>query len=195
MREYRWTAVVAAVAGAVAALVALVAYLWPRPGGGAASTPAASTTAGTQRAVIPGGSPANAAHPMRSAASSPPADVVRWHGTVGIDYHGVYLDDTPPSTAVVETGDIAFYSYYLSMDEFSDNGSGPGTLSRWYGSSRPTPQQCSNLIYSHPQTEVGNIHPGVNICVRTAHNRIAYVHIITIYNAVAQLDVTVWELP
>lgn len=181
--EGHWVAV-GAVGTVAGAAIALAAWLWP-------SGNSASAARSTQNGSAP--TSALAGHPPKSWDTSPPADIVRWHGTIGLNVEGSYLDDIPPKGAIDHTGDIAFYSVYQDITEYSNIGQ--GTLSRWYGSSQPTRQQCSDLIDTHPQTDVGNIRSGVDICVRTAQNRIAYVRVLDVNNYVADLDVTVWELP
>jgi hypothetical protein len=129
----------------------------------------------------------------KAAPASPNSapDVVRWHGTIGLNVDGSYLDDLPPKAATAEQGDIAYYSTSNTIDAYSNLLR--GTISRWYGAGAPSRQQCSDLIDTHPSSEITDIHPGVLICVRTAQNRTAYIRVLDQHDDVADLYVTVWE--
>ncbi|MFB9235424.1 hypothetical protein ACFFWC_07705 [Plantactinospora siamensis] len=152
----------------------------------AAAPPDSSTPTGGGVAAPEGSTAAESTSSSAPASAGP--DVVRWHGTLGIKLEGHYLDEIPPKPAG-SLGDLAFSSNTL-YNFYPDAG-----IARWTGAKAPTRQACSDLLDTHPANRVENVRPGVRACVRTAQNRVATARVLSVSDDVAEVDITVWELP
>jgi len=149
-------------------------------------------TGGDGNAVKSVGGAATSLAAPPASSSAPVANRVRWHGSIGLTVTGSLLDSAPPTEApVVQTGDVAWYHLYNAIDGYTST----DNLSPWTGSGAPTGSACSDVISTHPQGEIDNVHQGTAFCVRTAQGRYAYARVLSTTDDAAELDVTVWELP
>jgi hypothetical protein len=167
----------------VALLIGLLLYRGSQPPAGALVQTAPSTG---QRA-----NPGTGRPPGATATAAAP-DAVRWHGTIGLNVNGSLLDEVPPKPAGVQSGDVAWYYVYQSIDTYTGNRDG---LARWTTSGTPDRQACSDLVDTHPNGEVGGVHAGMLICARTKQQRLALLRVVAVHEDIVDLDVTVWELP
>jgi hypothetical protein len=175
-----WTAV-SACAGAVAALVALVAYLWPH----SSAPSSASAAASTSRTVAP--APDRSATPAAVATSSASAAVLA-QSDVRIDDNNISVDvGTLPLTVEQEVGG-SFWYYEGNLH------AGTGAeLAVWSQGSTPTAAACGDLLRTEPVNTVP-VHKGQRFCMDAySPRRIAVGQVLSYDGNVAQIRITVWD--
>jgi hypothetical protein len=139
-------------------LLAGAVHLWPFATASSSATGPPSSS-----------SPASTGQTNGQTAGSP--SVSRWwHGPITIGQTGVELDARPPTTSGSSNTFFEIAGYLHP---------GNGQIAEWTGSSAPTPAQChdwalSNSVQQLPLTS------GMQLCVLTASQRIAYVKITSV---------------
>jgi len=177
---YFWAAV-SACAGAVAAVVAVVAYLWPH----SSAPSSASAAASTSRTVVLAST--GSATPAAVATSSTSAAVLA-QSVVRIDDNNISVDvGTLPLTVEQEVGG-SFWYYEGNLH------SGTGAeLAVWSRESTPTASGCGDLLRTEPVNPVA-VHKGLRFCMDAySPRRIAVGQVLSYDGNVAQIRITVWD--
>jgi hypothetical protein len=128
--------------------VAVAAHWWPF---GTASSSAAGSPGGRQ---------------STSPVAASGGWSVYWSGPVGITGNGLNFDNKPPSSA---SADIYFNGSLTSTDT--------ATMATWTGPGTPTAAKCQNWAKTHPNSIIGTITTGMQICLLTGQGRAVLLHV------------------
>lgn len=186
-----WQAVGAS-AAALAALVALSAYLWPdASASGATSSPVADGSASLSASHSTSLStvPSNAALPNPSPRTSQAATVIAQTTLRVSDQDGSGVDvGSLPLT--VGTDATSFWAY---SGQILAGGLGSLVIAEWTGSDAPTADGCANLLRTQPTKALGN-HQGLRFCAEgLTTQRIAAGEVLSYDGTVSEIHVTVWD--
>ncbi|MBU2664295.1 hypothetical protein KOI35_12400 [Actinoplanes bogorensis] len=205
-----WWQAVGGIAGVIAAVVAIGAWLLPRSADGdddqvqpppPTSTGRVSTPPSTPPPSTP---PPSTPPPTSGPPSTPPATdeptsgpegtvKVRWSGDFLMhNVTGVDLDQPRPTTATGpkgnwDDGDLQYWN-----PEARDYALYAQPMAEWDGRSAPSWADCDNALET---LAIGGIVPagGDKLCVRTTGGRTAFVTIKSAEYDNLRLSITVWE--
>jgi hypothetical protein len=104
-------------------------------------------------------------------------------GSVGITPDGLNFDTNPPSSTpsgtIYYTGGL--YSSSTNIE-----------LAVWQNSSTPTAAQCENWVTTHPSSNVPNVNPGMQICIKTDQGRFGLLHVDSVDSSQVSATATIW---
>lgn len=162
-------------------------------GGGGAAVGHATTSAPRPTATV---TVTATAPPPSSTLTSAPASTgtplsIYWGPRpVGITPNGLNFDTKPPSST--PSGTIYYNTgLYGGLESSTAN----IELAVWPYSSAPTAAKCQDWVTTHPSSKVGNVTPGMQICIRTDQGRVGLLHIDSIdsSNSGVEATATIWE--
>lgn len=155
---------------------------------GHATTPAPQPTATvTVTATAP---PLSSTPTSAPASTGAPLSIYWGPGPVGITPNGLNFDTKPPSST--PSGTIYYNTgLYGGLEPSTAN----IELAVWPYSSAPTAAECQTWATTHPSSKVGNVTPGMQICIRTDQGRFGLLHIDSIdsNNSGVEATATIWE--
>ena len=108
-----------------------------------------------------------------------------WNGPVGITSNGLNFDNKPPSSA---SADIYYNGSLTSTDT--------ATMARWTGPGTPTAAKCQTWVTTHPNSIIGTVTTGMQICLLTTQGRAVLLDVQSLpSSATADLEAqaTVWQ--
>lgn len=192
MSASTWAGFIVALAGAIAAIGAIVSKKWHC---GIAVLCTFLIVLGLFIAILSGinfkGS--NNTPPTPSPDNGPTfpsqngtTQAIRWQGTITINQQGVELDAVPPSYSGTPT-----LFFLLGAGKTLEAGGG-AFMANWTGSSAPTYSQCQNQLHTS-NVGVVDVFEGQEICVETQEKHIAYIQVTSVSSNSVEAQATVWN--
>jgi hypothetical protein len=136
-----------------------------------------ATPAPQPRATVTVSAGASAAAPQGGGLS------LYSHEPVGITSNGINFDTNPPSSTpngtIYYTGGL-----YPSTSNIE--------FAIWTSSGTPTAAQCQNWVTTHPGSQVSDVNPGMQVCIRTDQGRFGLLHIDAVDSTQVSATATIW---
>jgi hypothetical protein len=178
-----WAGFIVALAGAIAAIGAIVSKKWHR---GIATFCIFLIALGSLIAILSGRSSNNQPTPSPDNGPTSPSGAIRWQGSITINQQGVELDAIPPSYSGSST-----LFFLLGAGKTVEAGGG-AFMANWTGSSAPTRSQCQNQLLTS-NVGVVDVFVGQGICVETQEKHIAYLSVTGVSSNSVEAQATVWN--
>jgi hypothetical protein len=102
---------------------------------------------------------------------------------VGITPDGLNFDTNPPSST---PSDTIYYTGGLYSSSANIE------LAIWQNSSTPTAAQCQNWVTTHPSSDLPNVNPGMQVCIKTDQGRFGLLHIDSVDSSQVSAIATIW---
>jgi len=163
--------------GLIQALTPLILGLAAGGVAGATFGQHASTSAPQPRATVTVTAGAPASGPQGAGLS------LYSQEPVGITPNGLNFDTNPPSST--PSGTIYYAGGLYSSSTNIE-------LAIWQNSSTPTAAQCQNWVTTHPSSDVQNVNPGMQICIKTDQGRFGLLHVDSVDSSQVSAEATIW---